>query len=488
MEGDTKVEVPASSTLTEMALAAIPAAKFKQSRYEDIWPENVHAAFMEAVALYPPMGKRRLKYYRLPTNDSGVTPQSARVKSFGRCQLIQSYILDKTGKNRSRKQVSSHLQRLKKLHKDNPAMRALFSEPPQPSSDHPVSAQAAVVSADIFSDLSAKNHPSRSMTASSVSSSSLSSVSDNPSASACSSDVPSNGALDCLESPMIHNHAFLSFSEDKFTPQEYRMDTMPPMTFDQSLAHGDEPCLKGFMGGPEPSPYLNMSAFSTSTRRYAPKLPTVGRQLDFPPLLHSVQGMDTPGCQNMHQMLAYDGSSFTSMDLPCNYPLTPTEQVLHTQAHPPHWMRNEKRINDMDRGWTWPVNPDISYSPLAPSLSRVPSLGGLRSEQSLMTQYTASPGTRYESPECYSSPSSESDPSGLARKPTCLQPFCGPSSSYAPSSLSIFRFGISQSIDRTTSSGESLASPLVIKPTPLYAASYTHPENITPEIYSMSPF
>lgn len=117
---------------------ALIMTKSKQSRYEDIWPEDVHTAFMEglnmlsistrrandrplAVVLYPPMGKRRLKYYRVAPTESGSAPEPSRFKSFGRCQLIQSYIFDQTGKNRTRKQVSSHLQRLKKLHKDNPA-------------------------------------------------------------------------------------------------------------------------------------------------------------------------------------------------------------------------------------------------------------------------------------------------------------------------------------------------------------------------------
>ena len=67
------------------------------------------------------MGKRRLKYYRVSTHGNEDFLDTKRAKSFGRCQLIQSYILEKTGKNRSRKQVSSHLQRLKKIHKDNPA-------------------------------------------------------------------------------------------------------------------------------------------------------------------------------------------------------------------------------------------------------------------------------------------------------------------------------------------------------------------------------
>ncbi|KAG2041957.1 hypothetical protein BDR03DRAFT_946048 [Suillus americanus] len=72
------------------------------------------------------MGKRRLRYVRILKEDQDETAESSRlVKSFGRCQLIQSYILEKTGKNRTRKQVSSHLQRLKKKYK-NDATSLLF--------------------------------------------------------------------------------------------------------------------------------------------------------------------------------------------------------------------------------------------------------------------------------------------------------------------------------------------------------------------------
>ncbi|KAG2116514.1 uncharacterized protein F5147DRAFT_673200 [Suillus discolor] len=66
------------------------------------------------------MGKRRLRYVRILKEDQDETAESSHVKSFGRCQLIQSYILEKTGKNRTRKQVSSHLQRLKKKYKNDP--------------------------------------------------------------------------------------------------------------------------------------------------------------------------------------------------------------------------------------------------------------------------------------------------------------------------------------------------------------------------------
>ncbi|KAH7930862.1 TEA-domain-containing protein [Leucogyrophana mollusca] len=114
---ESKVHLPASGQPLPTTAVAIT-----KRRYEEIWSEDVHAAFMEAVSIYPPMGKKRIKYRRVLENSTNnLEPDPSHIKSFGRCQLIQSYILERTGKVRTRKQVSSHLQRFKKIHKNNPS-------------------------------------------------------------------------------------------------------------------------------------------------------------------------------------------------------------------------------------------------------------------------------------------------------------------------------------------------------------------------------
>lgn len=66
----------------------------------DIWSEDVEAAFEEVLLIIPKNGLNKIKI-------------SGRL--CGRNELISDYILTKTGKYRSRKQVSSHIQVIKNL-------------------------------------------------------------------------------------------------------------------------------------------------------------------------------------------------------------------------------------------------------------------------------------------------------------------------------------------------------------------------------------
>lgn len=80
----------------------------------DVWPDDVEVAFWEALRLIPKLGRRKVLVHGKPC---------------GRNELIADYIERKTGKLRSRKQVSSHIQVLKNVKRGDLEFQQLIAEP-----------------------------------------------------------------------------------------------------------------------------------------------------------------------------------------------------------------------------------------------------------------------------------------------------------------------------------------------------------------------
>ncbi|OAX41304.1 hypothetical protein K503DRAFT_863950 [Rhizopogon vinicolor AM-OR11-026] len=491
----------------------IKKSKPSHTRYEDIWSEDVHAAFMEAIDIYPPMGKLRLRHEPM-SRDNGEDANagsSRRVKWLGRCQLIQSYIQEKTGQIRTRKQVSSHLQRMKKLSKKRPTKHVLFhetswltQEPPNQDPKSPASSREGTQSPGTVPSMPS---PSGQV---------LLSNDILPIVRRAFEGQTSDTAAVYGSTLYVNNMRRSSSGE--------RQEVSNFMTVSRAIS------LLPTGTTVEGESTSTGSEFTSSLRRLGNKLHSLNLESERPANVYSSSQVHwSPGCQVPHGvarddssfMMDYscsypmrpavhvdrDCSSFTMMDSPCNYPstpqvdhvardypgfttmhspcnypLTPTDQIFHNPLQPPQIMRFEKRRvvpENFDGSCHWLFSANTSGSVLdSDSYASHTYTTGIGLPSVLESSLPFSDTQNSPFYMNYNDPHLEHEGQYHARRAS-LSTAYDPCAPYAHdlSALGLPRAQLADPRYFHHPCGhdeEQLTSPLLVKPIASYPAAYTH--------------
>ncbi|CEG84533.1 Putative Genomic scaffold, msy_sf_9 [Rhizopus microsporus] len=215
----------------------IISANTFRDKEEQVWPPDVEDAFTEALESIPKLGRRKILVNGKPC---------------GRNELISDFIYRKTGKIRTRKQVSSHIQVLKNTRKSDFHFMRLLTD------SNEVSEESSNNNKSCAQSVSTHMHPSNSAPTSSVNpqlktiKSIESFSSDDSSINSCSPS-PTDFMLDMIQGDPAQRHAF-SVLKDLYDP--FQQPIFNDLMHLDPLMTGMDPFLGTF-------PTLNQSVVDT---------------------------------------------------------------------------------------------------------------------------------------------------------------------------------------------------------------------------------
>ncbi|ORE06394.1 hypothetical protein BCV72DRAFT_207530 [Rhizopus microsporus var. microsporus] len=215
----------------------IISANTFRDKEEQVWPPDVEDAFTEALESIPKLGRRKILVNGKPC---------------GRNELISDFIYRKTGKIRTRKQVSSHIQVLKNTRKSDFHFMRLLTD------SNEVSEEPSNNNKSCAQSVSTHMHPTNSVPTSSVNpqlktiKSIESFSSDDSSINSCSPS-PTDFMLDMMQGDPAQRHAF-SVLKDLYDP--FQQPIFNDLMHLDPLMTGMDPFLGTF-------PTLNQSVVDT---------------------------------------------------------------------------------------------------------------------------------------------------------------------------------------------------------------------------------
>ncbi|KAI0318343.1 hypothetical protein OF83DRAFT_1282753 [Amylostereum chailletii] len=318
---------------------------------EAVWPEDLQNAMMEALMMYP-ASESRVKL----TDGTSL----GRTVVLGRCQLIQQYIKEKTGKIRTRKQVASRLQRMRQLHHNDPRSNDILAV------SNPYANILPIVMDLVRSGRLTSRRSDETPEAGSPGGS--------------DANTPTQGAVGVGNPGGFPKDV----GQDENTDPNFSTSNLHPASSSSSgelpekLIQAVELQPRIIVHSTSATDSAHWQSPSMSRRRLASNIPVLQLQVELPPppaFGPSDSGSSQYASHNPILPGALDPTSYFGRTMRHAGPFTPVDQITHTPDQPPELLRPAKRLPFHRRNVLDPYGrhlsapPSASYGLVSPGVS-----------------------------------------------------------------------------------------------------------------------